>query len=286
VGGSNNNPFITKNHIEFKSGQRALIEGNIFENNWGGFTQAGYSILLTARNNFNSITKVLDCPKCQVTDVTIRYNKISHVGSGFLIANLLVNGQGAFAGGRFSIHDVVVDDINDQRFKGGGALAVIGNGWPARVLNSISMTHVTAFDDPNRSLLVIGNSQNNPQMWGFTFSNNIVMGGKFPIWSVGNYVNDCSAHNIPIETIDLCFKGNQFSDNVLIATSPNFPPSEWPAGNFFATDVPSVGFAAYRNGNGGDYTLSSSSPYKGKASDGTDPGANITLLNQEISGVE
>jgi hypothetical protein len=287
VGGSKNNPFITKNHIEFKNGQRALIEGNIFENSWGGFSQAGYSILLTSRNNFDSITNVLDCPNCQVTDVTIRYNKISHVGNGFLIANLLVHGQGAFAGGRFSIHDVVVDDINDQRYNGGGALAVIGNGWPARVLNSISMTHITAFPGSKRAMLVMGNSQNNPQMWGFTFSNNVVAAGQFPIWSVGNYLNDCSASNIPIQTINLCWKNNSFTNNVLIAApQPAFSPSKWPAGNFFPATDSAVGFSSFNNGIGGDYTLSSSSPYKGKASDGTDPGANIQQLEQEITGVE
>ena len=229
---------------------------------------------------------IIDCPNCQTTDITFRYNKISHVAAGFLIANLLAKNVGATAGGRFSIHDVVIDDMNSARYNGGGGLATIGNGWPSHVLNSISITHVTAFTDPAHTLLVMGNSQNNPQMWGFTFDNNVLINPRYPVWSVGNYVNDCSAHDIPVETINLCFKDNQFINNVLIGPTTNFPPSKWPTGNFFATDIPSVRFVAYGNGNGGDYTLSKASPYRGKATDGTDPGANISLLEQEISGVE
>lgn len=285
VGGSGNHPFIVKNHIEFKNGQRALIEGNVFENSWGGFSQAGYSILLTSRNNFDAIHGVLDCPNCQVTDVTIRYNTISHVGNAFLMANLLVDGKGAAAGGRFSIHDVVVDDINAAKYKGGGTLAVIGNGWPAHVLNSISMTHNTVFIDPKRAMLVMGNSQNNPQMSGFTFSDNVAVTGQFPVWSVGNYVNDCSASNVPIQTITQCFKDYHFTNNVLIGAPPAFQAPKWPAGQFFPATVGAVGFANYNNGIGGNYALSSSSPYKDKASDGTDPGADITALGQAIAGV-
>ncbi len=286
VGGIGNHPFIAKNHIEFKNGQRALIENNIFENSWGGFSQDGYSILLTSRNNFDQLSRSIDCPNCQVTDITVRYNKISHVGNGFLIANLLVNGQPAAAGGRFSIHDDIVDDISSRKYNGGGAFAVIGNGWPTRVLNSINISHVTAFPDSNRAMLVLGNSQNNPQMWGFTFSNNILATGQFPIWSVGDYVNDCSAYNIPIKTITLCFKPYSFSNNVLIGSPKAFPPTTWPGTNFFAAGTTDVGFSAYNEGNGGDYTLDPSSPYKGKATDGTDPGANVAAVEQAISGVE
>lgn len=286
VGGKGNQPFIAKNHIEFKNGQRALIENNIFENSWGGFSQAGYSILLTSRNNFDQLTQSIDCPNCQVTDITVRYNKISHVGNGFLIANLLVHGEPAAAGGRFSIHDDIVDDISSTKYNGGGAFAVIGNGWPARVLNSINISHITAFPDSNRAMLVLGNSQNNPQMWGFTFSNNILMTGQYPVWSVGDYVNDCSAYNIPIKTISLCFQPYSFSNNVLIGPPKAFPATVWPTGNFFPASTNDVDFTAFNNADGGDYTLAPSSPYKGKASDGTDPGANVAAVEQAIAGVE
>ena len=47
IGGTTGNPFIVKNLFELKNAQRVLIEGNIMENSWGGFTQVGFAIVLT-----------------------------------------------------------------------------------------------------------------------------------------------------------------------------------------------------------------------------------------------
>ena len=41
VGGNHGNPFFVKNHFELKNAQRVLFEGNVTENTWGGFSQAG-----------------------------------------------------------------------------------------------------------------------------------------------------------------------------------------------------------------------------------------------------
>ncbi|MBV9572732.1 MAG: hypothetical protein JOY93_01670, partial [Acidobacteriales bacterium] len=49
VGGTSGHPFIVKNLFELKNAERVLFEGNILENNWGGFSQHGFGILLTPR---------------------------------------------------------------------------------------------------------------------------------------------------------------------------------------------------------------------------------------------
>jgi hypothetical protein len=46
-----------------------------------------------------------------------------------------------------------------------------------------------------------------------------------------------------------------------------------------------VQFVNYNNGNGGNYQLASTSPYKNSGSDGKDPGANILLVEAGIAGV-
>ena len=50
VGGPNGNPFIVKNHLEIKNAVRVLVEANLMENSWGGFSQTGNGILLTPKN--------------------------------------------------------------------------------------------------------------------------------------------------------------------------------------------------------------------------------------------
>jgi hypothetical protein len=48
VSGADGSPFIVKNLFELKNAQRVLFEGNLLENTWGGFSQAGFGILITA----------------------------------------------------------------------------------------------------------------------------------------------------------------------------------------------------------------------------------------------
>ncbi|HST11284.1 MAG TPA: hypothetical protein VLL05_12985 [Terriglobales bacterium] len=50
VGGASGKPFIVKNLFELKNAQRVLVEGNVMEYSWGGFSQTGFAVLLMAKN--------------------------------------------------------------------------------------------------------------------------------------------------------------------------------------------------------------------------------------------
>ncbi|MGB9234646.1 MAG: putative Ig domain-containing protein [Terriglobales bacterium] len=284
VGGYSGRPFAVKNHFEIKNATRVLLEGNILEYNWGGFTQHGHTIMITPRNVWDGKTNEGNlCPICEATDVTIRYNRISHVGGGIAIASGLSDGFGASADERFSIHDIIVDDVDSTKYQGGGSLFLLMNAWPKPVLNTISIRHVTGF--PDHHLLVLTNSLHYPEMYGFTFQDNLVATGSAPVWAAGG--NDsCASSDKPIIVIPTCFKTYTFSTNVLAAYPSVWAPARWPSGNMFATAFADVQFVNYNNGNGGNYQLAPGSPYKGKASDGTDPGANIGAVNAAILGVE
>ena len=287
VGGYSGHPFQVKNLFEIKNGSRMLVEGNIFEYSWGGFSQGGQSILITPRNDYNKRTKIGNlCAICESTDITIRYNRISHTGAGFDIAAVTVEGLGAQAAERYSIHDIVVDDIDASKYTGGGGLFLVMNFWPLQTLKNVSIRHVTGIPDQRGHVLGIANSLNNPQMSGFTFSDNLVVVPKFPVWGAGA-VNDCASADVPLPVLNACFTTYSFTNNVLADASPTvYPPSKWPAGNFFPATVDAVGFVNFNNGIGGDYHLQANSPYKGKASDGRDPGADIDAVNAAIQGVE
>jgi hypothetical protein len=286
VGGTSGNPFMVKNHFELKNAQRVLFEGNILENNWGGFSQSGFSIQLTPKNQYLNGTNV--CPICQVTDVTIRYNTISHVGGGIVMATVgsSVTGGIAYAGGRYSLHDVTIDDIDASKYIGSGTLFLIMNSWPTNVLNSISINHITGFTDATAGhLLSLGNLNSNPKMTGFSFTNNLVASGRYPVWNVGFGTNSCSASNIPSTTIPVCFTPYGFSSNAIVGAPSAFPAAAWPGGNFFPAAATNVQFTSYNNAIGGNYQLLSSSPYKNAASDGKDIGADITALQSATAGV-
>ena len=279
VGGASGNPFVVKNHLELKNAIRVLVEGNIFENNWGGFSQPGYSILLTPKNQAGANGTNI-CPVCAVSDVTIRYNKISHSGAGISMANVPSdNGGIARMGQRYSIHDVTIDDIQAGLYVGNGILFQVYNNWPNNPLNQITINHVTGFPDPNHNFLSLGNLLSNPDMFGFTFTNSIVGQVLYPVWSVGG-LSDCAKADVPLTSLSSCFTTWNFGDNAIIATK--YGPTKWPAGNYFPT---SNGAVQFKNVSGGDYTLLSTSPYIGMGSDGKDLGADTKAIAAAIVGV-
>jgi hypothetical protein len=278
VGGTNGSPFIVKNLLEFKNGQRVLVEGNLMENCWGGFTQIGFAILLTPKNPGNNF-----CPSCSVTDITIRYNLIHHVGSGMQIGNGLAdNGGAARDGQRYSIHDIVIDDIDGAKFGGPSEFAQVSMGAGAATLQNVTINHVTAF--PSSRMFVVGApAGSSAPMKNFVFTNNIVNASPTPLLSTGGGAANCAFGNSPLKAYNACFSGSVFSANVMIAPPPS---AQWPPKNFFPGSVGAVRFSRYDDGNGGDYHLQPSSPYKGAGTDGKDIGADISAITAATAGVE
>ena len=289
VGGPSGDPFVVKNHLELKNAVRVLIEANLMENSWGGFTQKGHGILLTPTNQ-HTRSGANVCPICQVTDVTIRYSQISHAGGGIVLATAMSgdggNGAPALAGARFSIHDIVMDDLS-KKYVGGGDGFLIANSWPTNPINTITINHTTVFPDAQSHVMSLGNDDGNPSMYGFIYTNNLTLTGRYPIWNAfGGGKTGCATGDVPITSIQNCFATNTFQTNGLISAPSQFGPSKWPANNLFPPTPADVQFVNYNNGNGGNYQLKSTSPYKNAGSDGKDLGADIVGLQAALAGVE
>jgi hypothetical protein len=74
--------------------------------------------------------------------------------------------------------------------------------------------------------------------------------------------------------------GGVFAGNVMVLT--NGGGSTNPAGNFYPSSMASVGLL---NAAALDFRLLATSPYKGKATDGRDPGADVDAVNAALIGV-
>ncbi len=283
VGAPNGRPYIVKNLFELKNAQRVLFEGNVLENSWGGFTQTGFGIVLTPKNQGENT-----CPVCQVTDVTIRYCRMSHVASGFQVGNGLSDaGAAPKAGERYSIHDIVIDDIQGNAAKGFGILAQISQGSssktigdvPIPTLRDLKMDHITAF--PPDGLLVLGGPLSGERMTGFSFTNNLVTVGQRPIGSTGGgpQRNCAAAGRGPESILQTCFVNYSFTNNALVDAGGG-----WPKGNISVKNLKDAHFVDYLSGNGGDYHLASGSPLKNASSDHRDVGADLDAINRAIDG--
>jgi hypothetical protein len=223
--------------------------------------------------------------------VTIRYTRIAHAGAGLQLATSLSDhtpthpGEAALAGARWSIHDLVMDDLNPKYLGGGGSFEIM-NGWPKNALNNLTIDHVTAFPHPNGHMMILGNLDRNDPMTGLVFTNNLVTTGKGPIWNAGGGPTSCAFHDVPVTSIDKCFTTYKFKNNAFVATPSNYPPSSWPSGNMFPDTPQAAGFVDFNDANGGNYALRPNSPYKNKGTDGKDLGADIAGLDAALTGVE
>jgi hypothetical protein len=291
IGGPNGSPFISKNHLELKNAIRVLVEANLMENNWGGFTEGGFSIVLTPKSQHNALKGGNVCPLCQVTDVTVRYVHVAHAGAGMQMTTAISgngkhgnpDGGSALAGARWSIHDVVLEDLS-TKYVGGGSAFEIMNNWLANALNTVTINHVTAFPDSGSHMISVGNTTTAP-MYGFVFTNNLIMTGRYPVWNTG-FLTSCAVSNVPLTSITNCFSSSSFDNNGLIASPPEFPPSKWPTNNLFPQTMADVDFVNNNSGNGGNYVLAPNSPYKNMGTDGKDLGADIVGLNAALANVE
>lgn len=286
VGGVDGGPFIVKNLFELKNAQRVLFEGNILENTWGGFSQYGFAILLGPKNQAAGATQNV-CPICQVTDITIRYVTISHVAGGLQIGNgLSDNGGAAKDGGRYSIHDIIVDDIQPDVFNGFGVFAQIsmtpGISASPR-LHDLSIDHATAF--PPRTLFIFGGPRADPRMSGVSITNSLFTAGNGRAISIGGGPEkNCAAMPASRSVENIlhdCFSSYAFHHNVIVEGGQG-----WPKENKTLKTMAEVALLDYKHGNGGDYHLQPSSPYKGVGTDGKDLGADVDALKSAIAGVE
>lgn len=280
MGAADGSPFIVKNCMELKNAQRLLFEDNILENNWGGFTQAGFAIVLMPANQGGK------CPLCRVTDITLRYNRISHTGGALDIANVVGKAPVPPAeGGRYSIHDLVFDDIDTVAYKGLGSLALIISVAPP--LSSVHIDHVTAF--PPRVFVTVLNTAD--KLKDFSFTNSIFTAGPRGMFGAGGGPTNCTqGTRDPEGVLDHCFADVVFKNNIIIGG-----PGIWPKGNRTVEDGRDAGLRDFHDGNGGDYRLcpkagstpgcKKPSPALGAAADGKDIGADVEAIEKATAGI-
>lgn len=276
-------PFIVKNNFELKNAQRVLFEANLLEGSWGGFSQTGFSILLTPKNQENK------CPACLVNDVTIRYCRIRNVASVFQIANALSAAGGASTdGGRYSIHDLVADNIHGKEFGGGGAFMLMVVWRPP--LHDVQIDHVTAFfPGPIAS---IQNTES--KLPNFVMTNNVFYTGglRTPFASAGGGPTSCATKTQAQgaeAVLKECFSTYKFERNLIFGDTRG----GWPAGTITASSAQDAGIRDYKDGVSKDPRLcrekgpgcEKKSP-GANADDGRDLGADMDALNAALAGVE
>ena len=179
---------------------------------------------------------------------------------------------------------MVIDDLSASKYRGSGNLFQISSALTTRSLNNVLINHVTGIADPNHGVLSIGGLAANPLSSNITITNNMFLAGNYTVWSTG-MLGMCSTSGQPLTLFSACWNPYLVTTNAFILPSSQ-GNAAWPAGNQFPANVAAVQFTNYNNGNGGDYTLLPSSPYKNANSDGKDLGADISTVMSYVADVQ
>ena len=250
------NIWTVKNILELKNARRVLIEQNVFENNWAG-GQSGYAIVFTPRNQDRA------CTWCVVEDVTFQNNVVRNSSGGINILG----------------YDDLAPSQQTRRIRIVGNLfarlttTLGGNGWFLLMGNGpseITVDHNTIDANGNTISYFYGG----------------VSGGTLPI-AQSLFTNNAARHG----SYGMNGADASFGLGVIAAFLPDgqvrgnwlqggYAP-RYPAGNFFDGTFES----AFQNVAAGDYTAAPGGPLAGRATDGTNIGADMSTIATVLTNV-
>ena len=239
--------WSVKNLLELKNARRVIIDGNLFEHNWPD-SQNGFAILFTVRNQDGG------APWSVVEDIVFANNVVRRVGSGINILGHDDNHTSQQTS-RIAIRNNLFVDV-------GGTW---GSGRLFQLLDrtrDITIDHNTGLQ--SGTLLTADGGPHT----GFVFENNIALHNDYGIHGSGT--------GSGIQALEKFFPRFVVRRNLLVGADGN----KYPRDNFFPKRLSDVGVV---NLSDEAYRVSVAAPYAGTATDGRDPGADMSSLAQVIS---
>jgi len=235
-----------KSFIEIKACVDCVIDGNRMYS--GVVTNVAY----TGRNQAGS------APWQRIENITYSNNIMTGYGTGMVTLGS-DNEQVTLPSGNWIIrNNLWVSPQPDSKFFL-ITTGVLGGG------HDIFISHNTVL---NPGTMMVASGVTDGQ---FVLKDNIVGNGEYGI--------NCLLNSANLQT---CLRGLQMTGNVIVGPPMMYRPyctnlgsAVYPSGNTCVSDSSKVSFANLANG---DYRLATSSPFKGKASDGTDPGVDLDAL--------
>jgi hypothetical protein len=192
------------------------------------------------------------------------------------------------AGERYSIHDVVIDDIDPVRYKGYGVLFQLSSFQPQ--LKDVKIDHITGFSP--KVLFNVGVLSPNPKIANFVFTNNLIAAGEREVTSTGGGPNNCAYLPQRLGAANLfetCFTNPIVAHNVI----PN-ALSSWPKDNYTPKNPADAGLRSVKTASLQDFRLcrekneaigcKKPSPFLHAGTDGKTVGADIDAIEAATAG--
>jgi hypothetical protein len=239
-----------KGTFELKNARKVVVDGNVLESEI-----LATAFVITTRNQYGK------APWSTIEDVEITNNIVRHASTGINFMGT-DNEHSSQTAKRIRIaNNLFLDIIPDDPHNIAYFIQVNGG-------ESVTVEHNTVQQDGNMI-----NSFNLPTR-DFVFRDNII---QFNLYGIMCFLKGdlCNVEN----QFCACFpngsiKGNVIADNTGAVAREGLS-NKYPRGNFFALTFDRIGFVDHAGDN---WRLAPTSKYRGKATDGTDPGVNMDQL--------
>jgi hypothetical protein len=266
-------PYIVKNLLEIKSGRRWLIEGNVLDTVWAQ-AQAGCAVLITPRGPATWAAgwpgNLEKCGQCNrtVQDVTFINNWVDHAAAGVSLIGFdsySINEQAK----RIKFANNLFSDLSRRWTVPGatyGTCIAMSDGF-----EGVIWDHNTCLNG-GAAYRVYGAAASYA-----VITNSIGFFNGLGLWTPAGLGSKGLAVVAPV--------GSRFTNNVMIG-GPAMQPDPWETrkNQFPAEDleknlwIDSPEFMKFRNAAADDYSATEVSPFRGKALDHTDIGADLAKI--------
>lgn len=291
-----------KNLFESKNARRIYVEGSVFANHWDADRSQFYSVVLKSSAGLPGSDQ--GSPWSVSEEIVFENDQLSHINGGMSIsrdfhaAGVVYD---ALKPREISIVNTLFHDLTFGRWGTQRGWAFYTSG-----VDDLSIRHITAvdtIDTPNepRELLFSINSVNTlrPDISDSILPLNYygirnTCGEGIAALNVGTSGwfdpatgNSCGAVSGPNAGTW------RLAGNVMPTMRSQPVIGVYPGGNYYPANYPAVGMRAYRNCGispfsdpceavPANFVLNNDSPFKGRATDGNDPGIDASLLTERI----
>jgi hypothetical protein len=264
--------WLIKTLFELKNAKRVLLEGNVAEGNWPqAWDGTGFTI--------KSVNQDGSAPWSGTTDVTIRLNIVRHTGGGMNLHSDPERSKRSVPVARVAITDNMMLGLDSDEYPGSGKAFYFGGHIDDLRVEHNTVTWAGRRGASDRAIEYEGDP---PEPFArTTITNNLFataggvgllgqrLGYPGPVWAAWG-------------------RGGTFAGNVFALGTP-YATGEW---NQWVTTMPHGNRVLVSNdtlfaaiGFAHDRSLAPTSRWKGSATDGRDPGADVAAVLAATAGV-
>jgi hypothetical protein len=268
--------YSVKNLLEFKNIQRCVVEGNVLENCWTN-AQGGTALLFTPRSNeYSNMTAAqklaTTSPNVVAGDTLVQNNEFRHCAGAWAVAGVddLCTDPNRAISRRVYFNNNLCWDMTDQFSYNHHA-----RGMQLYTPYDLTSNHNTVIET---GIFSSARGVVNSPTRNETHTNNI-------------YCNDLGSDNPQLTGPNGFFSAvvsvnPVYQRNLIIQSTPaTVNLAAWQAQVPDSYTLDGLAGAGFTDMAAGNFKLDYTSPYVGKALDGTDLGVNWTTLQAKIAGV-